>query len=162
MRLRQSEERRANRLETSYLETVRWAIYITNSVVKPKLSCNMWFICLGALILSRAILFLTTSFSCWNEKRSVYHSIIIFHFHNNQTSLDVLCDIEVFSVLIYFAADAEYMTGLINVCFIYAMQIVSDNLVLLTFFAMTKGWRSKRHQLSKFFMIANLLSQLSW
>ena len=36
-------------------------------------------------------------------------------------------------------AYAEYMTGLINVCFIYAMQIVSDNLVLLTFFAMTKG-----------------------
>ena len=59
--------------------------------------------------------------------------------------------------------DAEYMTGLIIVCFIYAMQIVSDNLVLLTFFVMTKGWRSKRHhQLSKLFMVANLLSQLSW
>ena len=63
---------------------------------------------------------------------------------------------------ISISADAEYMTGLINVCFIYAMQIVSDSLVLLTFFAMTKGWRSKRHQLSKFFMMANLLSQLNW
>ena len=35
--------------------------------------------------------------------------------------------------------DAEYMTGLINVCFVFAKQIVSDNLVLLTFFVMTKG-----------------------
>ena len=35
--------------------------------------------------------------------------------------------------------DAEYMTGLINVCFVFAKEIVSDNLVLLTFFAMTKG-----------------------
>ena len=35
--------------------------------------------------------------------------------------------------------DAEYMTGLINVCFVFAKQIVSDNLVLLKFFAITKG-----------------------
>ena len=35
--------------------------------------------------------------------------------------------------------DAKYMIGLINVCFVLAEQIVSDNLVLLKFFAITKG-----------------------
>ena len=35
--------------------------------------------------------------------------------------------------------DAEYMIGLINVYFVFAEQIVSDNLVLLKFFAITKG-----------------------
>ena len=44
--------------------------------------------------------------------------------------------------------DAEYMIGLINVCFVLSEQIVSDNLVLLKFFAITKGECSKRHQLS--------------
>ena len=71
-------------------------------------------------------------------------------------------DIITYDTKISIPGDAEYMTGLINVCFVFAKQIVSDNLVLLTFFAMTKGWRSKRHQLSKLFMVANLLSQLSW
>ena len=59
---------------------------------------------------SSNIIFLTSHsvfddiFQLLKRKAIFYHSIIIFHFHNNQTSLDVLCDIEVFSVLISFAA----------------------------------------------------------
>ena len=48
-------------------------------------------------------------------------------------------DIITYDSKISIPGDAEYMTGLINVCFVFAKEIVSDNLVLLTFFAMTKG-----------------------
>ena len=48
-------------------------------------------------------------------------------------------DIITYDTKISIPGDAEYTTALINVCFVFAKQIVRDNLVLLTFFAMTKG-----------------------